>query len=96
MKFRRESDSQPRVHALAHGNFIHGLVLWEAQKMAERPEGWLRQFAEFRAAVGTVWGALQRDLVLLDRTLEAERAPKKQRRKTRGMSHEPRNGRICG
>jgi hypothetical protein len=58
-----------------------GLVLREAQKMAERPEEWLRQFAEFREAAGAVWGAVQHDLDLLDKALAAERALKKQLRK---------------
>ena len=84
MKFRPESDWQPRVHALAHGIFIQGLVLREAQKMVERPEGWLQQFAEFRAGGPTVWGAVQRDIDLLDKALAAERALKKQRRKESG------------
>jgi hypothetical protein len=84
MKFRPESDWEPRTHALAHGIFIQGLVLFEAQEMAERPEGWLRQFEEFRAAGGSVWASVQRDLDLLDKALTAERALKRQRRKDSG------------
>jgi hypothetical protein len=87
MKFYPESDWEPRTHALAHGIFIQELVLREAQWMAERSEGWLQDFAEFRTAADAVSRVVQQDLDLLGKARAAERTLKKQLEKN--SKHRP-------
>jgi hypothetical protein len=87
MRFHPESDWQLRAHALAHGTFVQGLLLREAQRMAALPDGWLQHFAEFRAGADAISGKVQRDLDLLDTALAAERSLRKHLEKERKHSH---------